>query len=129
MTSSGSVSEWIEMLKAGQPEPSQQIWARYVDQLIQLARRKIGHLPQRAFDEEDVVVVMAFEGFLRGVEERRFSRLHDRQDLWQILVMLTERRAVDQIRAERVEKRGGGRVRGESVLEGLVGAARDATAA
>ncbi len=66
-------------------------------------------------DEEDVAIC-AFEAFLRGVEAGRFSQLDDRNDLWHILVMLSERRAVDQIRVELTEKRGGGHVRGDSAL-------------
>jgi DNA-directed RNA polymerase specialized sigma24 family protein len=66
-------------------------------------------------DEEDVAIC-AFTAFLRGVEAGRFSQLEDRNDLWRILVMLTERRAFDQIRAELTTKRGGGHVRGDSAL-------------
>lgn len=42
--------------------------------------------------------------------------LDDRDDLWQVLVVLTERKAVDQLRREQAAKRGGGCVRGESAL-------------
>ena len=67
-------------------------------------------------DEEDVVL-SAFHDFLRGVEEGRFTRLDDREDLWQVLVMLTERKAIGLRRKIQAEKRGGGQVRGESALE------------
>ena len=52
------------------------------------------------------------------MEEGRFARLEDREDLWQVLVMLTERKAIGLRRRVQAEKRGGGQVRGESVLEG-----------
>jgi DNA-directed RNA polymerase specialized sigma24 family protein len=67
-------------------------------------------------DEEDVVL-SAFNDFLRGVEEGRFTRLDDREDLWQVLVMLTERKAIALRRQMQADKRGPGQVRGESVFE------------
>ncbi len=76
-----------------------------------MASRKLGDLPRRVADEEDVVL-SAFHDFLRGVEEGRFTRLDDREDLWQVLVMLTERKAIGLRRKTQAEKRGGGQVRG-----------------
>jgi DNA-directed RNA polymerase specialized sigma24 family protein len=103
-TSEHSVTLWLEQLQAGDAAAAQQLWQRYVERLIRLAGRKLGDLPRRVEDEEDVVL-SAFHDFLRGVEEGRFTQLDDREDLWQVLVMLTERKAI-----------GGGQVRGESVL-------------
>ena len=42
MSSDGSVSRWINGLKAGDIEAAQRLWERYADQLIRLARRKLG---------------------------------------------------------------------------------------
>ena len=61
-------------------------------------------------------LVMAFAKFCGGVTDGRFPRLNDRDDLWQVLLMLTERTAVDQRRRELAEKRGGGEVLGESAI-------------
>jgi DNA-directed RNA polymerase specialized sigma24 family protein len=116
-TSEHSVTVWLEQLQAGDSAAAQQLWQRYVERLIRLASRKLGDLPRRVADEEDVVL-SAFHDFLQGVEEGRFARLDDREDLWQVLVMLTERRAIGLRRQVQAEKRGGGQVRGESVLAG-----------
>ena len=115
MTQTGSVTNWIAQLKAGKLQASQQLWERYVDRLVRLARKKLGRTPRRAADEEDVVI-SAFDGFLRGVAESRFPQLDDRDDFWQVLVMLTDRRAVDHRRRELAARRGGGVVRGESAF-------------
>ena len=40
--------------------------------------------------------------------------LEDRDDLWQILAVITTRKAMRQLRRERAQKRGGGEIRGES---------------
>ena len=37
-----------------------------------------------------------FGSILRGIEEGRFKRLDDRDDLWQVLAMLTVRKAINQ---------------------------------
>ena len=76
-------------------------------------------MPRRAVDEEDVAVT-AFEAFLRGTREGRFSKLETREDLWQVLAMLTERKAIGVLRRELADKRGGGQVRGESVFEKMI---------
>ncbi|MBC8874785.1 MAG: RNA polymerase subunit sigma-70 [Planctomycetes bacterium] len=115
MSSSESVTEWLHNLKQGDSLAAQRLWQRYVARLIRLASRKLGNAPRRVADEEDVVIA-AFASFCRGVEAGRFSRLDDRDDLWQVLIVLTERRAIDQMRREQAAKRGAGDVRGESAL-------------
>ena len=80
---------------------------------MRLARRKLGASPRRVADEEDVAVA-AFASFCEAIEAGRFSRLDDRDDLWQVLIVLTQREAIDQIRQLHAEKRGAGAVRGES---------------
>jgi DNA-directed RNA polymerase specialized sigma24 family protein len=115
MPSDASVSEWIAQLQAGDAAAAQQLWHRFVDRLIRLARRKLGHMTRRAADEEDVVISV-FDAAFRGMGERRFSELNDRDDLWQVLVMLTERKVISLKRRAGAIKRGRGRVRGESVF-------------
>jgi RNA polymerase sigma factor (sigma-70 family) len=100
----GSVSQWIGELKNGDETAAQRLWERYVDRLICMAQRKLGAAPRRMSDEEDVAIV-AFESFCRGTLEGRFPRLDDRNDLWQVLVMLTQRKATDQVRKSLTRRR------------------------
>jgi len=67
-------------------------------------------------DEEDIAL-SAFNSFFRGATEGRFQQLNNSEDLWQVLAMLAERKAIKTFRRERAEKRGGGQVRDESVFE------------
>jgi DNA-directed RNA polymerase specialized sigma24 family protein len=110
-----SVTMWIEGLKAGQETAAAKLWAQFYSRLIALACKKLRDLPRRAADEEDVVV-SAFESFFRRAQAGQFPRLHDRHDLWQLLVTITERKALNQVRNVTREKRGGGLVRGESAF-------------
>jgi DNA-directed RNA polymerase specialized sigma24 family protein len=115
MSSPGSVSHWIVQLRLGDQLAAQQLWERYFERLVRLARQRLQGLPRRFADEEDVAL-SAFAGFCQAAAQGRFPRLADRHDLWQLLVVLTARKALNLIEHERCQKRGGGAVRGESVL-------------
>jgi len=113
MSSAGSVTHWIRQFQAGDPAAAQPLWERYFRQMVQLARQKLHGLPRRAADEEDVAL-SAFDSFCQGVEQGKFPQLCDRDNLWPLLVVITARKACDLIATERRQKRGGGKVQGES---------------
>ena len=93
-----SVTEWILQLQNdAHAEAAQKLWERYMTRLVERARRKLGGTSRKMADEEDVAII-AFENFCRGAKQGRFPKLHDRDDLWQLLLMLTDRRAIDQMR-------------------------------
>ncbi len=101
----GSISRWVKDLQNGHSEAAQALWERYYRRLVGLAKKKLGEMPRRIADEDDVVN-HAFHSFCQGVSENRFPKLSDRHDLWQILVMLTARKAADQIKTHFRKKRG-----------------------
>jgi DNA-directed RNA polymerase specialized sigma24 family protein len=111
----GSVTHWIGALQAGDGEAAQRLWERYFDELVRLARAKLGALPRGEADEEDAAL-SAFHSFCQGAAQGRFPRLDDRHNLWRLLVTITARKTLDQAERLHRKKRGGGRVRGESVL-------------
>jgi RNA polymerase sigma factor (sigma-70 family) len=113
MSSNESVTAWIGALKESGQTAAQLLYERYIEQLVSLARKKLGAAPRRMADEEDVAQV-AMNSFFRGVQQGRFPRLRDRDDLWQVLIMLVERKAIDQIRRQSSKKREG--IVGESVF-------------
>src|SRR5260370_11009577 len=113
MSSQGSVSHWIARLKVGDRPAPEHLWGRYYKELVARARHRLAGAPRRAADEEDVAL-SAFDSFYRAAEQGRFSRLHDRDDLWQLLVLITDRKACDAVRHERRQRRGGGKVLDEA---------------
>jgi DNA-directed RNA polymerase specialized sigma24 family protein len=115
MASPGSVTHWIHQLKTGDPAAAQKLWESYFQRLVNLARGKLRHAPRRAADEEDAAL-SAFDSFCRGAEQGRFPQLADRDDLWQLLVLITARKATRQALRERRRKRGGGQVHNASAL-------------
>ena len=110
------VTVWLGRACEGDEQAVQEIWQQYYDKLVQLARRKLGPMGRRAADEEDVAL-SAFHSFYRGASEGRFPKLNDRTDLWKLLVTITCRKAIGQIKSATAQKRGGGNVRGESIFQ------------
>ena len=119
--SAESVTNWLHAFQAGDRQAVQQLWIRYFNRMVGLARLKLGDSPRAAADEEDVAL-SAFDSFCQGVEQGQFSRLHDRDDLWRILVVITVRKAVNLIQHEGRQKRGGDQVSqtADEVLQGLL---------
>ncbi|MBV8217742.1 MAG: hypothetical protein JO325_04710 [Solirubrobacterales bacterium] len=115
MTSEGSVTHCIGELKKRDPDAARRLWERYYRKLVGLARLKLRSTPRRAADEEDVAL-SAFDSFCRGVGRGHFPQLQDRSDLWQLLAIITARKAIDLVNHNRRQKRGGGTVSGESGL-------------
>jgi RNA polymerase sigma factor (sigma-70 family) len=107
MSSEGSVSRWIVGLKGGDADAAQRLWERYYRRLVGLARKRLRASRRRAADEEDVAQ-NAFHSFFRGVGRGRFPRLEGRDDLWRLLVLITARKALDQLKHERSKRQGGG---------------------
>ena len=114
MSNDHSVTQHIDGLVQGDEEATRKIWERYVHQLIRLANAKLKNSPRKVFNEEDVVQ-NSFENFFRQVQEGRFRQLDDRNDLWQVLAMLVDRKAKDQIKHLNTQKAGNRQVRGDSI--------------
>ena len=89
------------------------------------SRTQLRVTARRAADEEDVAL-SAFDSLCRGAERGRFPELTDRDSLWRLLVTITLRKAHDLRRDEQRQKRGGGKVFGESALGNAADSAAEA---
>jgi DNA-directed RNA polymerase specialized sigma24 family protein len=104
MSSEGSVSRWIDQLKAGDQAAARMLWEGYFQKLVALARKRLKNTPRRAADEEDIAL-SAFDSLCRRAERGQFAQLLDRNDLWQLLVLITVRKVCDLKRREQREGR------------------------
>ena len=104
MSIDDSVTKWFQQLPHHNRDHVQELWNRYFRRLVDLARAKMGNVPRRAADEEDIAL-SAFDSAIRAIENKRFPKLDDRADLWQILVMVTKRKVATQIERETRAKR------------------------
>ena len=71
---------------------------------------KLGNTPRGCEDEEDVAL-SALDSFFRGISDRRFPELKDRDNLWSLLATMTARKAINQRKRQMALKRGGKEVR------------------
>jgi DNA-directed RNA polymerase specialized sigma24 family protein len=113
------VTRWLGDLKTGGDAAAQHLWERYFQRLVHLARQKLqAARERRAVEDEEDAALSAFDSFCRGVARGRFPRLTDRDDLWRILIVITVRKAYDQIARGNALARGGDK-------EGVGGAGLD----
>src|SRR5579883_2087524 len=115
MSNDDPVTLWLDGIKAGDNLDIDRLWNRYFQRLVRLAGARLPAHCRRAFDEEDVAL-SAFQSFCDRAGRGQFPRLNDRDDLWRVLATITVRKALDTMRHQVRQKRGGGRVLGESAL-------------
>jgi DNA-directed RNA polymerase specialized sigma24 family protein len=118
MASTHSVTRWLQQLKQGDRQAVGPLWERYFTRLLQLVRTRFARTPTTAASAEDAALD-AFASFCRRAEEDGFARLFDRDDLWQILVVLAVRKRCNQIQHEQRQRRrpADGRIYAASALE------------
>jgi DNA-directed RNA polymerase specialized sigma24 family protein len=116
MSSDVSVTRLIGMLKQGDRVASQQLWELYFGRLVGLARARLKNTVRGVADEEDVAL-SALDSFFRRAEKGQFPKLEDRDDLWQLLFVLTVRKAINLVHYQGRASRGGGRLQSLYDLE------------
>jgi DNA-directed RNA polymerase specialized sigma24 family protein len=93
----GSISRILVDMKRGDEAAAEQLWSRVVGAVAERARKQLAAYGVRGADQEDVAVDV-FASLCTGAAKGRFPRLEDRQDLWQILMMLTRQKVIDRRR-------------------------------
>lgn len=102
----GSVSTWLDHLRAGDCSAAEPLWNEYYPRLVGLARKQIGKFPLAGADEEDAAV-SAFATFWRRLREGQFQQITDRDSLWRMLGTITVRKLRRYQSIEQAAKRGG----------------------
>ena len=113
MSPDHSISNWISLLKQGDLDAAQNLWQRYSFKLVKLARHRLRAIPRGMVDEDDIAQSV-FLAVCRGADDGRFQDVRNRDDLWWLLLTITQRKIVNLIRKETTLKRGSGHVRPES---------------
>jgi DNA-directed RNA polymerase specialized sigma24 family protein len=113
---SESITSWLRAVRCGDSEAARKLWQSYFHQLVRLARRNLsGRARVTAVDEEDVASSVLGDLFLK-LQEGGFRELGSRSELWELLVVITIRKATVVARRENALKRGSGRVKLESEM-------------
>lgn len=113
----GSITLLLSQLRGTDPSALAEIWRRFFPRLAGLARKTLSGLPRCGADADDAAQ-SAFISFWQAVERGREFELADRADLWNLLGVMTVRKARRQVRRESSAKRGAGRTLRESDLAG-----------
>ena len=111
----GSITGFFDALRAGDAAAVGPLWERFFPRLLALARHTLAGRPQRVADADDAVQ-SAFATFWQRAARGGFGEHLDRDDLWNLLGVITVRKAQRQVRREGAERRGGGQVVGEDRL-------------
>lgn len=106
----GSITRWLDGLKAGQPRAADAIWRRYYERVVTLARRRLRSAPHQSVADGEDVALSVFQGLCTGAAQGRFQCLSDRSDLWQILAAITVKQALGQRQWHGHQKRSGNHV-------------------
>jgi DNA-directed RNA polymerase specialized sigma24 family protein len=113
---SEDMQAWLAKLQQGDSQAAQRVWEHYFHELVRLARRRLGGLPRRVADEEDLAL-SAIQSFVSGARAGRFPRLDDETELWKLLIVITARKVSAQRRRHFALRRNLGKVRGESFFQ------------
>src|SRR5580704_15935005 len=93
----------IAAFKAGSETAARELFDRYCEKLMRLARRRIGQRMTTRVDPEDVIQ-SAFRTFFTRVRNDEFT-FEGENDLFKLLVRLTVNKALRQIAHHRAAKR------------------------
>lgn len=106
---SGSITVLYQQWRQGDSESLNHLIARFRPRLLALANSTLRGRIQRMADAEDALQ-SAMISFWEGVAQGDFSNSMDREDLWNVLGLITVRKATKLQEREFAQKRGGGQV-------------------
>lgn len=110
----GSLTEWIRQLGSDDPEAASILWQRFERRLIDHVIYVVGRGPKLDVGE-DVVANAVFQSVLKLAQQKRFLN-SNRDDFWNALKLIANRRVIDERRRQFRQKRGSGTVITESVI-------------
>lgn len=111
-----SVTEWIAYMKDGDATALNELWQRYFDRICHLANRKLAGAKRSAVDEHDLASE-AMQAIWEGANTGRFRQLENRDDLWQLLVVITSRKVANVHRHQAVRgERNSDRSQGDNLV-------------
>jgi len=110
------LSALLHRVQIGRDEAAcDELWRTLHGRVVAVARQHMAAHSKRVADEEDVAL-SAMNSFFHAAEVGRLDHLHDRGDLWRVLLTITARKVISHQLQQNAAKRGGGNVRGDSVF-------------
>lgn len=106
----------LRRVQQGDEVATTELWQRCFPRLLSYCRSKLPDDVRRVLDEEDVAL-STFKSFCLRAQKGSLGEIEGRDELWKLLYTIASRKAQGYIRHQNRQKRGGGKVRGESVFE------------
>lgn len=103
----GSVTGIFQDFRLGDPAAVAQLWDHFRHRLLALAKKTLAGRMQQVTDAEDALQ-SAFVSFWQRAGRGDFGDAMNRDDLWNVLGLITVRKALKHQRNEGAKKRGGG---------------------
>lgn len=113
--SSGSITEMLSGFDGQETQAIQKIWDEFFARLCRFAESRIYNRHKRLSSGEDIASI-TMQALFQGFQDRRFQDVRNRDDLWQLLTLIASRKTINVAKNLDRERRGGGRVRGDSAL-------------
>lgn len=114
----GSVTGIYQNFRMGDPAAFTDLWNHFRHRLLGLARKTLAGRFQQVSDADDALQ-SAFVSFWQRSERGEFGEELNRDDLWNLLGLITVRKALKHQRLLSAQKRGGGTSSAEIPVEAL----------
>jgi len=102
----GSVTQWLTLLREGEPAAAEFVWERYFARVFHLAHQQLLGIRDQTRHAEDVAL-STLNALVHATHQGRLEGVVDRHDLWRVLLTCTLNRARNLRKAEIRLKRGG----------------------
>jgi DNA-directed RNA polymerase specialized sigma24 family protein len=109
------VMRWFRDLQAGDSIAAHQLWNALAERIERFAARRLTHGERKVANEEDITLSV-FKSVMLRAERGEFQQVQSYDELWSLLLTITQRKVLNHLRHHRRLKRGGGRVVGEADL-------------
>lgn len=113
----GSISKAISQNGTIDETSAQLLWERFFERLCRFASGKIYKRHRRLLDPEDVAGSAMF-ALMDGLKQGRFHNVHNRDQIWQMLVVIASRKAFNKSKFLDRDKRGGKLTHSDATLNG-----------
>jgi DNA-directed RNA polymerase specialized sigma24 family protein len=118
-SSRDSVIHWLDGLKVGESVAAQELWNRYFARLVAVAQARLKHVSPEASGED--IALSALKSVMLGVQANRYPDITDSTDLWPLLVTITARKSINELRRQLAAKRSVNTVERVPDLQAYVG--------
>ncbi len=99
------ITLWIEQLRVARDEDAASaLWNHFVTRLVDSARPLLSPATRAVYDEEDATL-SAFNSICGGIMNGHFPHLRDRESLWKLLLVITERKVTHRVRHDLQQRR------------------------